>query len=164
MSTLLQWEPVDWRVDAEVENMFARYLSQYVLDTRCDPASTATKIETPSVSCHVSDWTPYLDQYNGTAEGMIRVTLRSNASANADDLMQKSRDLHAQLKGYVLGALIVVDEATKQNVLHTLVNEQEGGALLHYALVSRVQNGVDDEHRHYVTEIDLRCLWTPRRG
>jgi hypothetical protein len=161
---ILQWEPMDWQADAEVEKMFALYLSQYALDARVAPASTATKVTTPSISCHVTDWNPYLEHYNGTAEGTVRVTIRSSATANSDELMRKSRDLHAQLKGQVLGALVVIDEDTGGNVLHELVSNQPGGALMHYALVSRVQNGVDDEHRHFVTEIDLRCLWTPRKG
>ncbi len=152
-----------WRFVNASELVWRDYLIALLPDdVTIEPALTATRIQTPHVAIRNTTKRPFTAAASIVAhvETATTITIRT---AMDEKMRDAGRENHGALEAAVMGCLMVVDETTGENALPDELNAV-GNPDVEFSMAAWANStsGGDDEHRHFVTRIEIDTIIHPR--
>lgn len=151
-----------WKFPALAIDALVNYLTDNLdTDVYVNPAPSGSNVATPSIGVRHSAINPFTQDAAIIAHMQTRTTLtvRTSGGLGGDG---ESRDIHESLVAAVMGCIIIVDETTKENALHTELNAvAPDGVTFSEARWTGSTNSVDDENGHFITRIELETIISP---
>ena len=151
-----------WKFPALAIDALVTYLTAHLdTDVLINPAPSTESVNTPSIGVRHSSIAPYTTDAAIIAHMTTRTTLTVRTSATLG-MGSESRDIHEDLVANVMGAIVIVDETTKENALHTELNAvAPDGVTFSEARWTGNTNAVDDDNGHFITRIELETIISP---
>jgi hypothetical protein len=119
-------------------------------------------IATPSIGIRHAACNPYTSDAAIVAHIQTRTTITVRTAIPAENNTD-ARDIHDTLVASAMGCIIIVDETTGENALHTELNAvAPDGVTFSEARWTGNTNAVDDENGHFITRIELETIISPK--
>jgi len=152
-----------WKFPALALDALATYLTaQLDTDVTISAAPSTGDIATPSIGIRHAACNPYTSDAAIVAHIQTRTTITVRTAITAENNTD-ARDIHDTLVSAVMGCIIIVDETTVENALHTELNAvAPDGVTFSEARWTGNTNAVDDENGHFITRIELETIISPK--
>jgi len=151
-----------WKFPALALDALVTYLTaQLDTDVTVSASPSTTDIATPSIGIRHAACNPYTSDAAIIAHIRTRTTITIRTAITAEN-NREARGIHDALVAEVMGCILVVDETTKENALHTELNAvAPTGVTFSEARWTGNMNAVDDDKSDLVTRIELETIISP---
>ena len=151
-----------WKFPALALDALVAYLTaQLDTDVTVSAAPSTGDIVTPAIGIRHAACNPYTSDAAIIAHIQTRTTITVRTAITAEN-NTNARDIHDALVAAVMGCILVVDETTKENALHTELNAvATDGVTFSEARWTGNTNALDDENGHFITRIELETIISP---
>lgn len=151
-----------WKFPAlAIDSLVTYFTALLDTDIYVNPAPAPGDIITPSVGIRHAACNPYTTDAAIIAHIQTRTTLTVRTAITAENSTD-ARDIHDTLVAAVMGCILIVDETTKENALHTELNAvAPDGVTFSEARWTGNTNSVDDDNGHFITRIELETIINP---
>ena len=151
-----------WKFPALALNALVTYLTEQLdTDVTVSASPSTTDIETPSIGIRHAACNPYTSDAAIIAHIQTRTTITVRTAITAENNTD-ARDIHDTLVAAVMGCILIVDEVTGENALHTELNSvAPDGVTFSESRWTGNTNAEDDDKGHLISRIELETIISP---